>query len=294
MKKNLAYLLLIAILLISFPIFNLNKDNNINEELKIEIAPTSEKTVELVTLYFADKGRQYLVRENRVIEHIIEMPEKIILEELIKGPVNPRNFGVVPSNTKIHSIEIRNDTAYINLSEEFRKDMEFGSNNEVLAIYSIVNTLTQFKTIKNVKLSVEGKEDALQKYMPLDHIYKQDLNIVNNPIKNPIEVVREYFDLLDRDEYRQAYDLLYDPSNVNIDYSMYYHYQKSKNISKHSIYTYKMIEEDSFKIVTFDYSEESEAGDVSYYNDVDFKLKNYLGEWKIVIEYMPNELIKHE
>jgi len=263
----------------------LNRDNNINEELKVEIAPVPEKIVELITLYFPDKGRQYLVRENRVIEHTTEQVEKLILEELIKGPVNERNTDSIPSNTKVDSIVIKNDITYVHLSSEFKSDMKFGSNNEVLAIYSIVNSLTELKTIKNVRLIVEGeKHGILQRYMPLDYIYKQNLSIVNKPIKNPIEIVKDYFVFIENEEYRQAFDLLYNPASVNIDYSMYYHYQKEKRIKEHNIHTYQMVEENDFRVVTFDYSQINETGDEVHYKNVKFKLKNQYGEWKIVIE----------
>jgi len=276
MKKKLIYLFLIIILLASFTIFTSNKDNDINEELNVEIEPIPKKIVKLVTLYFPDKGRQYLVRENRVIEHTIEQPEKLILEELIKGPVNQRNADIIPSNVRVYSIVTKNDITYVHLSNEFKSDMKFGSNNEVLAIYSIVNSLTELKTVKNVRLIVEGEEaDVLQKYMPLNHVYKQDLRLVNNPIKNPIQIVKDYFAFIENEEYRQAFNLLYNPASANVDYSMFYHYQKNKSIKKHNIYTYIMMEEADFRVVTFDYSEINTRGIEFYYNNKDFKLKNY-------------------
>ena len=287
MKKNIIYLLLSIILVVSFTIFMLNRDHNINEELKVEIAPIPEKTVELVTLYFPNRGKQYLVKEKRVIEHTVEQPEKLILEELIKGPANEKNDYVIPPNAKIYSIVIKNDTAYVNLSNEFKSDMKLGSNNEMLAIYSIVNSLTELRAIKNVRLIVEGEEQGvLQKYMPLDHLYKQNLKLVNHPIRNPIEVVKDYFSFIEKEEYRQAFDLLYNPASVNIDYSMYYHYQKERNIKKRNIYTYKMREDNDFRVVTFNYSETNSNGDKFTYNK-DFKLKNDYGYWKIVIENLP-------
>lgn len=285
MKKILIYLLLIVVLVISLNTIMLNRNNNINEELKVEIAPIPEKTVELITLYFPDAGKQYLTRENRVIEHTVEQRERIILEELIKGPTNKGKISVIPTTTKLYSVVSKNGIAYINLSNEFKSDMQFGGNNEILAIYSIVNSLTELKTIKSVQISVDGQtEGVLQKYMPLDYAYKQNLSLVDNPIRTPIEVVKDYFNFIKNEDYRNAFDLLYNPSNVNIDYSMYYHFQKERGVKEYNIYSYEMIEYDEFIIVKFDYSEKNWTGNEVYYKNKDFKFINHYGEWKIVIE----------
>lgn len=287
MKNNAIYLLLTIILTTSVTIFYTN-ERNTNEGLRIEISPISEEKAELATLYFPDKGRQYLVRENRIITQNREQKEKLILEELIKGPKKKKNGTVISPKVKINSIISRNDVTYIDLSSEFKHNMEFGSNSEILAIYSVVNSLTELKTIKNVKLTVDGQEKGfLQKYMPLDYIYKRNLELVNDPIKNPIEVVKKYFDYIENGEYRQAYDFLYKPESQNLDYSMYYYYQKNKDIKKYNIYTYKMIEEDDLRIVTFDYGEVNHNNEETYYFNKEFKLKNYFGEWKIIIDNTP-------
>ncbi len=288
MKKILIYLLLIVVLVISVNRIMLNKDNNINEELKVEIAPIPEKTVELITLYFPDGGKQYLTRENRVIEHTVEQRERIILEELIKGPIDKEKIAVIPTTTKLYSVVTKNGTAYINLSNEFKSDMQFGGNNEILAIYSIVNSLAELKTIKSAQISVdEEKEGVLQKYMPLDYAYKQNLSLVNNPIRTPIEIVKDYFNFIKNEDYRNAFDLLYNPSNVNIDYSMYYHFQKERGVREYNIYSYEMIEYNEFIVVKFDYSEKTWTGDEFHYKNKDFKFINHYGEWKIVIEDVP-------
>ncbi len=287
MKNNAIYLLLIIILTTSVTIFLTNKRNT-NEDLRLEISPISEEKAELITLYFPDKGRQYLVRENRIIAQKNEQKEKLILEELIKGPKKQKNGIVISPEVKINSIISRNDVTYIDLSSEFKYNMEFVSNSEILAIYSVVNSLTELKTIKNVKFTVDGQEEGfLQKYMPLDYIYTRNLELVNNPIQNPIEVVKKYFHCIQDDEYREAYDLLYKPESQNLDYSMYYHYQKDKNIEKHNIYTYKMVEDEDLRIVTFDYGEVNHNNEEIYYSNKEFKLKNYFGEWKIIIDDMP-------
>lgn len=278
----------IIVLVISLSIAIFGNRKNSNQDLAFEIPPIPEKTVELVTLYFPDRGKQYLVRESRVIEHTTEQREKLVLEELIKGPEDLEKGTVIPPATKLYSVTTKNGTAYVNLSSEFKTDLPVGNNNEILAVYSIVNSLTNLKGINKVQIRIEGYKDGfLQKYMPLDYVYKQNLKLINEPILTPIEVVKSYFNLIEREEYRKAFDLLYNPANVNIDYSMYYRYQKEKAVMEYNIYSYEMFEEDDTFVVIFDYLERTRNGDEFHYNNREFRLKNYHGEWKIVINSLP-------
>ena len=57
--------------------------------------------------------------------------------------------------------------------------------------------------------------------MPLDNTYKQNLKLVHNSIQNPIEVVKNYFSFIESGSYREAYDLIYKPAHIDLDYSMF-------------------------------------------------------------------------
>lgn len=291
MKKNITHIMIFGMILFitALSIYRLNRDDNQkNSNLNMEIAPVLEKKVELVTLYFPDKGRQYLVRENRVIEQTIEKKEELILKELIKGPVSDQNAPSIPSGVKINAIIYKEDTIYIDLSKELKTEMDFSGNSEILTIYSIVNSLTELKTVKNVKIMIDGEEGILHRYMPLDNTYKQNFKLVHNSIQNPIEVVKNYFSFIESGSYREAYDLIYKPAHIDLDYSMFYHYQKQRNIYKFNIYTYEMTDEEDSKVVTLEYSEIDGLGKRSYYSNQKFYLKNYYGEWKIVFDNISN------
>src|SRR5690606_10674079 len=163
----------------------------------------------------------------------------------------------------------------VNLSSEFKTDLPIGNNNEILAVYSIVNSLTSLKGIHSVQIRIEGYEDAfLQKHMPLDYVYKENLKLINEPILTTIEVVKNYFNLIEKEEYRQAFDLLYNPGDVNIDYSMYYRYRKERAVKEYNIHSYEMFEEDDTFVVIFNYLERTWNGDEFYHNNKEFRLRN--------------------
>jgi spore germination protein GerM len=85
------------------------------------------------------------------------LPRKA-LEALFAGPPEGANlFGVFSPETKILGISIQNGTATVNLNRTATR-INVGSETEALAIASIVNTLTKFPDIYQVKILIEGKE----------------------------------------------------------------------------------------------------------------------------------------
>jgi spore germination protein GerM len=126
-----------------------------------------------VTLYFAvyTDTDAYLLKETREIPVSKEL-YKSVLEELIKGPQSEELFPTIPSNVKVNSVEISDSTATVDFSKEIITNFEeipHSSTTEVLAIFSIVNTLTEFEEIKKVKITIEGKESG-----EVDGIYIED------------------------------------------------------------------------------------------------------------------------
>lgn len=87
------------------------------------------------------------------------------LTALLQGPTNDEKnngyFSNIPVGTTLNSIRIENGTAYADFSEELNNT---GGSCAVGGIYaSISDTLTQFSTVQNVVISVNGRtEDILQ------------------------------------------------------------------------------------------------------------------------------------
>lgn len=117
-----------------------------------------------VSLYFAyyEENEFYLVKEIRQIQPGDALLEKT-LQELIKGPESTSLYPTVPSDVKVNSADISGDTVVVDFSKEIITSIDeipHSSTTEVLAIYSIVNTLTEFEEINKVKITVEGKDSG--------------------------------------------------------------------------------------------------------------------------------------
>lgn len=110
-------------------------------------------------LYFSDKNAEKLVAETRsVTVNSKESLEYAILNELLKGPEEDGLYPTMPEGTKILSVETKEGTCFVNVSQEFKSKHTGGSASETMTIYSVVNTLTELDGIKKVQFLIEGQK----------------------------------------------------------------------------------------------------------------------------------------
>lgn len=139
-----------------------------------------EKTVEVV-LYFADANAEKLIQEKRMVnyETYKQNPQKLIIEELIKGPLDSKLYGVMPKDTKLLSIEVKDRKAIVNLSKEFIDNHNGGSSGELMIIYGIVNSLTELKDIDNVEFKIEGESrEEFKGHLIFNEPFERDEEII--------------------------------------------------------------------------------------------------------------------
>lgn len=119
-------------------------------------SPTVKKTT--IILYFGvDKeGAMYLIREERDIPQTPTVA-RAALEELIKGSKETGRISFIPKDSKVNMVRVDNSVATVDFSKEVLK-ANVGSEGEALGIAQIVNTLTEFPSIKKVRLTVEGRD----------------------------------------------------------------------------------------------------------------------------------------
>jgi len=158
-KFNKIFFTLLIISLISILIVGCQRiiDIMFKEEPIIPV-PTQE-----IILYFSKCGDKecFLIEEIREVELNKDL-QLILIEELIKGPVSKDLSPTIPNSTKINSIEIEEDLAIVNFSKKIilNQQIPHSSTTEPLAIFSIVNVLTELPQVKRVKILVEGKNEG--------------------------------------------------------------------------------------------------------------------------------------
>jgi germination protein M len=94
------------------------------------------------------------------------------VQEIVMGPNDGQTFQTIPSTVKVNSVTVVKGLAIVDFSKEIITDTQeipHSSTTEVLAIYSIVDTLTEFKEIQKVRITIEGKQKGL-----IDGLYIED------------------------------------------------------------------------------------------------------------------------
>ncbi|MFC7371288.1 GerMN domain-containing protein [Fictibacillus iocasae] len=120
------------------------------------------------------KRQLYLFDSNNmVVPQVMALPKndasaKQVLQYLVKdGPVSnllPNGFqAVLPADTEVMGVNIKDGTAVVNFSKEFK---DYRAEDEAKILQAITFTLTQFEDVKNVKLQIEGKN---QHAMPVNN-----------------------------------------------------------------------------------------------------------------------------
>lgn len=129
-----------------------------------------------VKLYFATKDGMALKIEERKIKGDII---KGSLEALIAGPTKPGLVATIPEGVKVLNINITEKLCVVNFNEKLVTNHWGGSTGELLTIYSIVNTLTQFSNIDQVQILIEGQKiETLAGHMILDESLKANKELV--------------------------------------------------------------------------------------------------------------------
>jgi spore germination protein GerM len=110
-----------------------------------------------IVLYFADETGTCLKQETRKIPKE-EGLARATINQLIVGPMTSGLLPTIPVNTLLEDINIADGICTVDFSMELSSEHPGGLTNEELTVYSIVNTLTQFPSVEQVKILVNGKE----------------------------------------------------------------------------------------------------------------------------------------
>lgn len=112
-----------------------------------------------ITLYFADKSTGKLIMEQRIVKVEDQQPiEQYIISELIRGPLGNDVGSVLDKDTTLISVDTEEEICFVNFKTDFISENTGKENTEKLAIYSIVNSLTELDTIKSVQFLIDGKK----------------------------------------------------------------------------------------------------------------------------------------
>jgi len=125
---------------------------------------TGETTT--IVLYFTG-GDGNLAPEQREVPKVTGIARKT-MEELCEGPQTEGLQSTLPAGTELLDINIRDGLCTVDFTQELVGNHPGGSSGELLTVYSIVNTLTQFPSIHQVAFLIDGEQvETLAGHMDL-------------------------------------------------------------------------------------------------------------------------------
>ncbi len=164
MRRSIA--ILIALLALGVGCRKRELTQNLNVENKVEVRP--------VTLFF-EGPEMLLVRETRSVA----LPENpggalsIVARELLKGSANAGVPHIFPRDTVVRAAFLLPDgTAFVDLGgPTLTQGWATGSHEELMAVYSVVQTVTtDFPAAKRVRILVNGEPaETLAGHVNLEH-----------------------------------------------------------------------------------------------------------------------------
>lgn len=152
----------------------------LNEESFVENAGNEINAYTMTTLqlYFANETGDRLVGERVEVHYSSNMSiEKLVVEQLIKGPITKDAYPAIPPGTKIVSVSTKDGICYVNLDKGF---LEQGYDVlELIPVYSIVNSLTELPGISKVQILINGETNlTYQESIRFETIFERNLDLI--------------------------------------------------------------------------------------------------------------------
>lgn len=151
-----------------------------NEENFLQYKGSSLHLYQLgnLKLYFSnDKGDRLIQREVSIRYNSNMSIERLIVDQLIKGPSAEGIGPVMPPETKVIGVSVKDSVCYVNLDEGFLNNTYV--TDPRITIYAIVNSIIDGGSSSQVQISVNGESNI--KYMgsvDLSKPLSRDLDLV--------------------------------------------------------------------------------------------------------------------
>lgn len=122
-----------------------------------EAAEAGAESGELtINVYYADSMGEFLVGEGRTVS--AENKYVDALNELMKLPADASLHRLIPDTAIINSVSVEDGIAKADFSSNFVDDRFQGDTVDILLIYSVVNTLTEFPEVHAVEFYINGEK----------------------------------------------------------------------------------------------------------------------------------------
>jgi spore germination protein GerM len=111
-------------------------------------------------IYYGIKGKDKLEGETKKVrKNSMRIGQaRQIVNSLLDAPSNERLYRLLPENLTLRGLFYDSGLFIIDFSREFNKIYQYGANEQVLAVYSIVNSITELDPKAKVRFLINGTE----------------------------------------------------------------------------------------------------------------------------------------
>ena len=125
-------------------------------------------------LYFASESGDRLVDTYRTIVYNSNVSiERVVTEAVLKGPISSGVYPTLNADTKLLSVTTRDGVCYVNVDNSFL--IQPYRVTPQVALYSLVNSLTELPSVNKVQISVDGQVGReFMEAMDLSAVYSRN------------------------------------------------------------------------------------------------------------------------
>lgn len=144
-----------------------------------------------ITLYFSNPKGDALLQEVQEVHYSSNISlEKLVVEQLLKGPQGDEGRSAIPDGTKLVNVSVLDGVCFVNLDEKFlNQNYEIA---EPVVIYSIVNSLTELSNVNKVQISVNGDSNIrYREKLDLNTMYERNLDYMDEEAQTQEKQIKE-------------------------------------------------------------------------------------------------------
>ena len=145
MKKILTSIIIVILTIVLCGYILLNRDIKV---ISAQIYYVDHSMLRLIPINLSFEKTTTKKAANKIVEKLIEGNDK-----------NSKILRVIPHEEGCMSVKLDGNTAIVDLKNSFIKNKPENKIHGLLAVYSIVNSLTSIEGIDTVQFYINGKED---------------------------------------------------------------------------------------------------------------------------------------
>lgn len=133
-----------------------------------------------LNLYFSSPSGDKVVREVRNVFYSSNIiTEKVIVEQIIKGPANGKLLAVADASTLIKSVKISKNICVIDLDSKFNTVPGDGTVRPETCLYAFVNAICDACDVEGVQFKINGESDVrFRGEVNLNRVFQRDADMI--------------------------------------------------------------------------------------------------------------------